>query len=525
MAKKSRATQVEVNYSNKDILLSTTDLKGRITYTNDAFCKIAGYTKEELDGHGHNIVRHGDMPKAAFGNLWETIKQDKSWMGPVKNLCKNGDYYWVNAYVTPIKNNQGKTFEYQSVRTKPEAEIVARATQCYQQINTNKVPFLLKCTNLDITLYVQNILFLLSSILILASLYSEFSLLLTLPLCALCLITAVLFFYWRLSYTNLVSKAEKVFSNPLMSYIYSGKHDKIGHIYLALYMRQAEIRAINGRAKDLSGNVTAIAQDTTNTGNNVSNMLTEQNTEIDHVATAMTQMTTAIEDIAALLTDAVQASTQGKEKSAQGVTAINKTTTAIQALSKQLSSVEKVINTLANGRHAISTISDEISSIADQTNLLALNAAIEAARAGEQGRGFAVVAEEVRALAFRTQQSTEEIKKTLDSLNKESTQAINAVDEGIKQVNHCVTHARNTGESLANINTEVDNISTLNSQISATVEEQSVVAKQISNNTNNIKSIADLGVEHGSEMKQLSENLSSELSILHNLIAQFEKNA
>ncbi|MDP7593733.1 MAG: PAS domain-containing methyl-accepting chemotaxis protein [Litorilituus sp.] len=524
MANSPRATQIEVTYSNRDILISTTDLKGRITYTNNVFCKIAGFTKDELDGHGHNIVRHEDMPKAAFANLWETIKQNQSWMGPVKNKCKNGDHYWVNAYVTPIKNSQGKTFEYQSVRTKPDPDVVARAKLCYQKINDDNIPFLFKMKNIDMTLYVQNLLWLITLLLVLTTVFSKSALAIMIPLIFLNILTAMLLSHWRNSYSTLVEQADRIFTNPLMSYIYSGKHDKIGRIFLALSMRKAEISAINGRAKDLSSNVKNIAQDTTNNGNNVANMLTEQNDEIDHVATAMAQMTTAIEDISSLLTSAVKASNEGKEKSGQGVLAVKKTVSAIESLSKQLSSVEKVIHTLANGRHAISTISDEISSIADQTNLLALNAAIEAARAGEQGRGFAVVAEEVRALAFRSQQSTEEIKTTLDSLNKESTQAISAVDEGIKQVNLCVNHAQKTGDNLVDINNEVENISVLNSQIATTVEEQSTVAKQISINTNKIKAIADLGVEHGAEMKQLSKNLSSELTVLHNFIAQFEQN-
>lgn len=121
---------------NKDFkvgvnLLSTTNLKGSITYTNPEFTEISGFNEDELKGKNHNIVRHPDMPPAAFENLWTDIKAGKPWMGIVKNRCKNGDHYWVDAYVMPIQQN-GVTVEYQSVRFKPKPGAVERATQLYK---------------------------------------------------------------------------------------------------------------------------------------------------------------------------------------------------------------------------------------------------------------------------------------------------------------------------------------------------------------------------------------------------------
>ncbi|SQP13356.1 PAS domain-containing protein [Escherichia coli] len=107
-------------------ILSTTSPQSHITYVNPDFIKISGFTEEELLGQPHNIVRHPDMPPAAFEHMWSTLKSGRSWMGLVKNRCKNGDHYWVSAYVTPIAKN-GSIVEYQSVRTKPEPEQVLAA--------------------------------------------------------------------------------------------------------------------------------------------------------------------------------------------------------------------------------------------------------------------------------------------------------------------------------------------------------------------------------------------------------------
>jgi len=95
----------EINYPSHYNILSTTNLKGAITYCNDDFIEVSGFTEEELIGNNHNMVRHPDMPPAAFGDLWSHLKNEKPWMGIVKNRCKDGSYYWVDAYVTPIKEN------------------------------------------------------------------------------------------------------------------------------------------------------------------------------------------------------------------------------------------------------------------------------------------------------------------------------------------------------------------------------------------------------------------------------------
>jgi len=128
-------TDNEIIFDANQQIVSKTDLKGRITYINQDFLDISGFSESELIGKSHNIVRHPDMPPAAFQSLWDAVKADKPWVGMVKNRCKNGDYYWVEANVTPIKDN-GRV-EFMSVRKKPTREKIAEAESLYQSINNN----------------------------------------------------------------------------------------------------------------------------------------------------------------------------------------------------------------------------------------------------------------------------------------------------------------------------------------------------------------------------------------------------
>ncbi|GMR19454.1 MAG: hypothetical protein BMS9Abin36_0049 [Gammaproteobacteria bacterium] len=132
-------TNNEVQLEAGQLIVSKTDLKGIITYANPDFIKISGFSEQELIGKSHNIVRHPDMPPAAFQDLWDTVKADRPWIGIVKNRCKNGDYYWVSANVTPVRVN-GRVTEYMSVRTQPSRDQIAQAEALYQQINAGKAP-------------------------------------------------------------------------------------------------------------------------------------------------------------------------------------------------------------------------------------------------------------------------------------------------------------------------------------------------------------------------------------------------
>ncbi len=123
----------EIKMSDDTIIVSETDAKGIIIFANEDFCKLAGYTLEELIGKPHNLVRHSDMPKRAFEDLWKTIKNGQIWNGIVKNKTKSGDYYWVNATAYPSRNFNGD-LTYVSVRVKPTEKEVQDAINLYKTL-------------------------------------------------------------------------------------------------------------------------------------------------------------------------------------------------------------------------------------------------------------------------------------------------------------------------------------------------------------------------------------------------------
>ncbi|MDY8685285.1 PAS domain-containing methyl-accepting chemotaxis protein, partial [Escherichia coli] len=232
-------------------ILSTTSPQSYITYVNPDFIKISGFTEEELLGQPHNIVRHPDMPPAAFEHMWSTLKSGRSWMGLVKNRCKNGDHYWVSAYVTPIAKN-GSIVEYQSVRTKPEPEQVLAAEKLYAQLRSGKAarPKLAASFSVKILLLIWGSI--ISSAMAAGMLTdtSISSLLLATLMSGSLSSVSVLAILSPLG--RLVERARNISNNPLSQSLYTGRTDEFGQIEFALRMMQAETGAIVGRIGDAS---------------------------------------------------------------------------------------------------------------------------------------------------------------------------------------------------------------------------------------------------------------------------------
>jgi len=250
--------------------------------------------------------------------------------------------------------------------------------------------------------------------------------------------------------------------------------------------------------------------------------VTRQQSEIDQIATAINEMTATVQEVARSATDAASAAAQADDEANNGKNVVAQTVSSIETLAKNVESAADVIGTLEVDTTEIGGVLDVIKSIADQTNLLALNAAIEAARAGEQGRGFAVVADEVRTLASRTQESTEEINNMIGKLQSGAKNAVAVMEEGREQARTGVEQASLAGQSLNEITQSVSTINDMNTQIASAAEEQSKVAEEINRNVVNISQVADETADIVSQVTDQSAELGNLASTLNSDVERFK---
>jgi methyl-accepting chemotaxis protein len=246
-----------------------------------------------------------------------------------------------------------------------------------------------------------------------------------------------------------------------------------------------------------------------------------QTVETDHVASSSSQMTQAMEDVSRHAAQAAEAATSANSDTNDGARVLKEAIESINTLATRINSASEVINRVETDSNAIGTVLDVIRGIADQTNLLALNAAIEAARAGEQGRGFAVVADEVRSLAQRTQQSTQEIQEMIERLQSGAIEAVKSMADGTENMQTTVTQAEVAGSSLNAIANAVAIINDMNQQIADATEQQMSVSREISLNVGKISDVAK-GSEHSVEnVENASRDLKDAANRLSNLVGEF----
>lgn len=247
-----------------------------------------------------------------------------------------------------------------------------------------------------------------------------------------------------------------------------------------------------------------------------------QNDNTTQVATAMEEMTTNIKEVSNNALSAEQAANQAKATTQHGKEIVSNTITNIQSLSAKIDQVNDTVDQLATDSQSIGGVLDVIRGIAEQTNLLALNAAIEAARAGEQGRGFAVVADEVRTLASRTGQSTDEIHSMIEQLQSGATRAVNAVKESQATSESTVEQARQADSSLSEINQFMEVISDMNTQIARATEQQSDAADEVNLRINELANMADESVQMTEQLNQSSNALKLNSDQLAEIVSRFK---
>jgi aerotaxis receptor len=511
----------EVHFPSGRYLVSKTDLDGKIIYANQTFIDISGYTEAELMGRPHNIVRHPIMPRGAFAHLWETIQQGLPWSGVVKNRCKNGDHYWVKAFVAPIRQN-GAVTGYLSVRTEPSRQEVAAAETLYEKINSGqaRLPALRKGLGLSFSTRLKLAL---GGMFVLAGGSAIAALLLLDPspiawgIAAangvIGLLAAGLGIYCLTRMTTplqqLADYFKRISEGNLTNPIDIGGRDETGVLFCLLAEMQANLLAmldeiasaadtIGQRStafKEQMQQVEGLSSDQSDKARSVTRASKELTQSVGVVATNAEQTSAAVHQVEQLVSDSCRHIDHAMEIAGH--------------VGDSMASAEKTLSDLSQAVTQISTVTEVISAIAAQTNLLALNAAIEAARAGESGRGFAVVADEVRNLAERTAVSTRDIAERIAAIQLASAQSVSEMEVAKGEITSSIDSLQVCSASLVDVAAANSTVTGLSSNISAATREQASASEDVAGAMETISTLIETNVSVFHAASESSEQLSA----------------
>ncbi len=499
MKKERPVTHHEFVFDENATLMSTTDQESHINYANDTFINISGFTQEELTGQPHNIVRHPDMPKEAFRDMWYTLKQGEPWTGLVKNRRKNGDHYWVRANAVPVIR-QGKIKGYMSVRARPAPEEIKAAEQLYKAfregdkkgrdffkgvvVRTGFMRGLTILKTLPLRWRLRGALFML------------------VPLCALAgnvlgvdtstnaLFTALMALFVFL--INLFLEAqitrpvERLRKQALA--VVTGDYSRIEHMDRVdeIGMTLRAVSQLGLMFRWLVDDVSAQALNVLKT----SDTLRATN---DELSQRTNRAASNVEQTAAAMHEMMKTVQSNTDKASEVDSLSRETSKAAAGGGQVMINMAEIMAAITESSKQITNITSIIDGIAFQTNILALNAAVEAARAGEQGRGFAVVAGEVRHLAQRSASAACDIKHLIETSgtqvktgSEEVKGACCKMDEIVERIQHVtqliadISNATaEQAHALAQVSQAVQELDTITHQNAERVQENAVASGQM----------------------------------------------
>ena len=488
MSSPDYVTQNEYPLDDDTTLMSTTDLHSYMTHTNDTFVQVSGFTLQELLGQPHNIVRHPDMPKAAFADMWYTLQKGEPWSGIVKNRRKNGDHYWVRANAVPMVRN-GQMTGYMSIRTRATEDEVAAVEPLYKALNEGRCKkrihkglvvrkgWLGKLPAMPLRWRVRSVMAVLFAVMA-ATLVASAAGWASLAAAAVVMLLGTLVFEQQIvrPVENVARQALRVATGERNSVQHLNRSDELGLTLRAVGQLGLMCRWL---INDVSSQVVSVrdGSDRLAQGNEDLNDRTRQTVaNVQQTVATMNQMAASV------------------QSNSETAAAVDKLSMAASSAATQggtvMQTVVKTMDDIADSTQRIGSITSLINDIAFQTNILALNAAGEAARAGEQGKGVAVVAGEVRHLASRSANAANDIRKLIDA-------SASKVQSGADQV-----HA--AGRTMDDIVEQVKNVTQLIAQISHATSEQATGLTELTRAVAELDSITQKNADLVEESAQIS---------------------
>lgn len=521
MKKNLPVSQREKVLPANSVIFSMTDRKGRITYINQDFIDAAGFTEQELLGQPHNIVRHPDMPPAAFADLWKTIAEKGVWSGIVKNRCKNGDHYWVRAISMPIYQ-AGEVIGYQSVRIPASAEEKALAEKLYS--GTKKLPsgrVSPKCAKARRATWLVGAGFITSLVGLLLLSMGYTSTHNTLHVFSTFLLGIGFVAMYRdifrpltmfRRYLNQLAAGDM--SAPVDNrhlFMLDGSFIDLASLHARFKATVDMMHSANERVEQATHELNNAAERTYAESNHQTELVTESTVRVQQTHDSVAMVAGHTEETAKISNDVSSLAMEGALHATDAIGGMDK-------LIKEVIKASEAVQQLGVSSGEVTRFVSVIREIAEQTNLLALNAAIEAARAGESGRGFAVVADEVRGLASKTQDETGKIEEIINRLQGETAHVVDVMSTLRGDTERGAELVEQAAENLGMISGDIRRVASNADEVASQVDEQSNATRQILHEMEEVKQASERLSQTADQTRQYAESLEQMTAAMHRFI-------